>query len=288
MSLFSIRSAADVPDSQIYEAFEGSFADYIVPMSMTEQQFLGHMFGPAEANERRLSLVAYDQAGRPVALMLGGFHRGELEKTLRCGGMGLIPDVRGSGLAGRLYAEHRKLAAAEGCSRLFLEVIKNNDRAVRFYEKMGYSRVYELTYCLWEINQLTRAWLSGASASCQVKAVGVDEILDLRGRDRTHIPWQGSPEYLRFDDACSHYAVSKDGEIIAGLSMTANKLHYMWVDPAFRRQGFMKKLLAKGVADLKPEKLAFSFANNADLHLFARHLGMRFRDLKQYEMYQSV
>ena len=76
-------------------------------MTMTEERFPEHFFGP-EGNERRLSVVASDQDGRPVGVMLGGRHLGEQIPTLRCGGIGLIPEVRGSGLASALFEEHLK------------------------------------------------------------------------------------------------------------------------------------------------------------------------------------
>lgn len=76
-------------------------------------------------------------------MTLGGLKMGENFKTLRCGGMSLIPEERGTGLAKTLMDFHEKKAAIDmGCSQLFLEVIDSNERAIKFYQKLGYKKKF--------------------------------------------------------------------------------------------------------------------------------------------------
>ncbi len=53
--------------------------------------------------------------------------------------MWVHPELRGSGAADALIAEHLAWARAVGARLVRLEVIANNDRARRFYERHGFA-----------------------------------------------------------------------------------------------------------------------------------------------------
>jgi GNAT superfamily N-acetyltransferase len=52
------------------------------------------------------------------------------------------PEHRGSGLARRIMIELARIAIGAGCGRLHWTVLRSNDRAIRFYKKIG-AHLYE-------------------------------------------------------------------------------------------------------------------------------------------------
>lgn len=41
---------------------------------------------------------------------------------------------------------HKKTAIENNCKQMFLEVIVGNDKAINFYKKIGYEKIYDLNY----------------------------------------------------------------------------------------------------------------------------------------------
>lgn len=276
-----IKRCNEVADTLIYEGFQAGFADYMIQVELDEPTFIDHFFGP-EGNERSCSFVALEE-GKPVGVILGGLKGNEDFKTLRCGGMALIPEVRGSGLAKRLMDLHEKEARGQGCRQLALEVIKGNDRAIRFYEKSGYEIVTHMQYRAWQPKEAAMNWKVPEETMAQVEAVDLVEIKHLRETERTRLPWQGSFPYFEAFPTKS-YGIWAEEKLIAGLVATPRRLLYLWVDPAYRNQGYAKAMLKRMVEELKPEVLRISYLNNVGFHTFANHLGMELDEISQWEM----
>jgi ribosomal protein S18 acetylase RimI-like enzyme len=55
--------------------------------------------------------------------------------------IGVIPEARGSGVAKKLMSEVERLALDSGVAEMGLTVGVDNDRAIRFYEGMGWERI---------------------------------------------------------------------------------------------------------------------------------------------------
>jgi len=276
-----IKRCNQVTDTVIYQGFQAGFADYMIQVELDQETFVGHFFGP-EGNDRALSFIALDE-DKPVGVILGGYKQNEDFKTLRCGGMALIPEVRGSGLAKQLMDLHEKEAREQGCRQLALEVIKGNDRAIRFYEKNGYEIVTHMQYRAWEPLDQTNKWLIAEELMDRVQEVDLKDIKELRMTERTRLPWQGSFPYFEAFLSKS-YGIREGDKLVAGLVATPRRLLYLWVDPAYRNQGYAKAMLKRMVEDLKPEALRVSYLNNVGFHTFANHLGMELDEISQWEM----
>jgi ribosomal protein S18 acetylase RimI-like enzyme len=72
-----------------------------------------------------------------------------MEKTNEkqtCGTLAISPDYRGSGISQKLFELHKTEAKKHGCKQLFLEVIVGNERAIHFYKKMGYEKIFDIVY----------------------------------------------------------------------------------------------------------------------------------------------
>jgi ribosomal protein S18 acetylase RimI-like enzyme len=67
-----------------------------------------------------------------LALVFYGTHHAELSKLY------LLPEHQGQGLGQQMLAHALDLARLHGCAEMRLRVNKNNDRALRAYERAGF------------------------------------------------------------------------------------------------------------------------------------------------------
>ncbi|WP_304942259.1 GNAT family N-acetyltransferase [Vallitalea guaymasensis] len=279
--MYKIKKCSRVSDSIVFKAFTDGFADYMIHVEMDEEYFINRFFGP-EGNDRELSFIAFKE-DIPVGIILGGVKEGENVKTLRCGGMSLIPSERGNGLAKTLMEYHEKKSKEIGCRQLFLEVIKGNDRAINFYKKMGYEKVYNLTYRKWEIKDKSNIGISPYDN--KVEDMTFEGIRYLREIEYSHLPWQSDFPYFK-NIECNYYGIKEKGNIVAGIVATNKRLIYLWVHPMYRMKGYGKSLLNKVITELEPEELNVSYTNNSQVHTFCNHLNMKMESISQLEMYK--
>jgi ribosomal protein S18 acetylase RimI-like enzyme len=88
-----------------------------------------------------LFLVA-ELDGKIVGSVIGGFdgRRGMMYH------LAVAQDHRKEGIASRLVDELEERLRAKGCIRYYLLVTRDNDLAIRFYEKRGWERMELFTY----------------------------------------------------------------------------------------------------------------------------------------------
>ncbi|WP_105615376.1 GNAT family N-acetyltransferase [Vallitalea okinawensis] len=281
--MYLIKKCSEVSDTQIFKAFTEGFADYMIQVKMDEISFINRFFG-AEGNDRELSYIAFRE-DKPVGIILGGIKTGENFKTLRCGAMALIPKERGTGLAKTLMELHEKAGIEIECKQLFLEVIDGNDRAIGFYKKMGFEKVYNLTYRSWDLKGKNPLKIDDNSLEKKVKMMTFDDIYELRKIDLSHLPWQGEFVYFKHLD-CHYYGVKDNGNIVAGITATNTRIFYLWVHPEYRNKGYAKALLNKIITEIKPKVLRLTYSNNSQIHTFANHYRMKKDPISQVEMYK--
>lgn len=281
--MYSFKKCIEVSDDLIYKAFTDGFADYIIQAKMTQEQLIGRFFG-IEGNDRELSFVAFKD-NKPIGIILGGIKTDETFKTLRCGAMSLIPEERGSGVATKLFELHEGLARDIGCKQLFLEVIDINARAISFYKKMGYEKVYDLTYMNWEISNKEIIGDVNNEISNAISVLSHEDVYSLREEEFSHLPWQEQFSYFK-QLSCNYYGIKDGDSLIAGLAGTKNKIFYIWVHPRYRLKGYARALLNRLIVDTDTQKLTMTYANNSELHTFAKHYGMEKSKINQSEMYK--
>lgn len=125
----------DVSMEHIFQAFSLGFSDYSIRLTMDQDDFVARFFGP-EGNTRNHSFLAMDE-DQPIGLILGGVRQFDGYKTMRCGTLCIAPAYRGQGISNKLLELHKQTAISADCQQLWLEVIKDNHRAVKLYEKQG-------------------------------------------------------------------------------------------------------------------------------------------------------
>ncbi|SCG84378.1 acetyltransferase, GNAT family [Proteiniborus sp. DW1] len=283
--MINYKRCTDVNEDTIFQAFQIGFSDYIIKIEMSKEFFFKRFFGP-EGNSLEYSVIALD-GDKPVGLNLAGIKVYEGIKTLRCGALCIHPEYRGTEVGKKLFELHKEIALENSCKQMFLEVIVGNDRAINFYKKKGYEKVYDIVY----YSHNNPSEIKGILPSdLRVEKVGIEILRALKNKiSDIHINWQNDFDYVSQIDGQIHYGLFKDIKIIGGLSIhPKGKISFIWISPELRHQNIAKGLITYAVNDLGIEKLIINFPNNASLLGFMKHLGFTKDSISQYEMYYTL
>lgn len=276
---------SEVDIELVYKAFTIGFSDYIMKINISKDGFEKHFLGP-EGNDLKHSFIALDD-GKPVGLILGGIKKCEGIKTFRCGALCIHPDYRGKGISYKLFELHKEEGLKNNCKQLLLEVIVGNDRAVQFYRKVGYRKIYDLSYFSCNVENLLQEGKWNQKITHQVTSIGYKEIENLNKHlEGVHINWQNDLEYINRLNGQHHYGIY-DGNCLAGaLSINENgKINFLWIEPSHRNKKFATSLINYAVKQLRISKLSTGFTNNTLLEGFLIHSGFSRDPISQYEMY---
>jgi ribosomal protein S18 acetylase RimI-like enzyme len=279
------KKCSDVDTDLIYEAFKIGFSDYIIKMEVPKDLFFKRFFG-AEGNHLETSFIALD-IDKPIGVILGSIKDYEGIKTIRCGTLAIHPEYRGKGISKKLHDLHKEAAASAGCKQLFLEVIVGNDRAINFYKKMGYEKIYDLSY--FSLSDLSKLSFR-ENNDIHIKEINTEELRKVfENLKDTHINWQNDIEYLEKSEGQITFGAYKDGILIGAASLNKNtRINFVWVNPEFRNKGIGTNLILKCADELKLEKLSLGFPNNSSLQGYLKHKGFTKDNISQYEMYYTV
>ena len=133
-----ILSAAEASGRVLWRAFVEGFEGYPQPTDLDELEFAAMV--AAEGVDLRASLVAVDETGRPAGVALLMVRGAECW----CGGLGVVPRLRGRGLGRRLMKELVANARARGLRRMRLEVLTDNAPARSLYDRLGFTPLRRL------------------------------------------------------------------------------------------------------------------------------------------------
>lgn len=283
--MITYRRCTGVDIDTIFQAFQIGFSDYIIQIEMPKDFFIKRFFGP-EGNGYEHSLIAFD-GDAPVGLNLGGIKVYEGIKTLRCGALCIHPDYRGTEVGKQLFELHKEIALENGCKQMFLEVIVGNDRAINFYKKKGYEKVYDMVYYSHNNPLEFKAVLPN---DLRIEKIDMDILRTLSHEIQDiHINWQNDFDYISQIDSQVHYGIFKDDRLMGGLSIhPKGKISFLWISPELRHQGLGKGIINHAVEELNIEKIVMNFPNNASLLGFVKRLNFTKDSISQYEMYLTL
>lgn len=276
------QRCSEVEDRFIFQAFMDGFSDYIVKFQFTLEDFLSRFFGP-EGNSRELSFIAFDQE-QPVGVILGGMKEYESIKTMRCGTLAIHPDYRGKKISHKLMELHQNEAANQGCKQLFLEVIVGNDRAINFYKRLGYEKIYDIVY-------YTNSELKPFESHSDLAMEKLDFTEFKQGVEKWnyHINWQNDLEFIAQIPTTRYYGTFENGKLAGALSIgAAGNISFLMVEKPNRGKGIGTQLLQTAADDLQLTKMSTGFPNNSLLEGFYKKHGFTKGALTQYEMYKPL
>ncbi len=276
------QRCSEVKDHFIHQAFQGGFSDYIIKMEISEPDFIHRFFGP-EGNARETSFIAFYEQ-QPVGVILGGIKNYETIKTMRCGTLALHPEFRGHGISQKLFELHKEEAVKQGCKQLFLEVIVGNDRAIHFYKKLGYEKIYDIVY--YSNQNLSGLKMAETKSEAIIISLDFNDFQTHIQKWTYHINWQNDIDFLEKLTHNHYFAAYLNEELVGCLSIISNGgISFLMVDKNVRGQGIATQLLQTACKNLQLSKMTTGFPNNSLLEGFYKKHGFQKGNLAQYEMY---
>ncbi|PGS47947.1 GNAT family N-acetyltransferase [Bacillus sp. AFS041924] len=268
-----------------FQAFSIGFSDYMVKFNYTKEQFVNLFFGP-EGNKLEHSFLAIHE-NKAVGVILGGIKTYENIKTMRCGTLAISPDYRGVGVSQKLFELHKEEAEKNGCKQQFLEVIVGNDRAINFYKKLGYEKIYDLSY--FSKADLTSLQQQQIESNAEINKVAFNTFKDAINHWDYHINWQNDIDYLEKLTNFSYYLAKISNENVGALAINENgRISFLMVDKAYRNRKIATNLLQTAVTELNIKAFSTSIPNNNSLEAFMKKLEFKKEKIAQYEMYKLI
>jgi ribosomal protein S18 acetylase RimI-like enzyme len=186
--------AATFSDAELAALFTAGYEGYFMPIVIDADsfRFLARSFD----YDLDASRVARD-ADESIGLVMVA-RRGD---EAWIGGLAVVPEHRRAGVGRRLMEAAAAEARARGVRQIWLEVLVQNEPAIRLYEQLGYERVRELEVLA--LDGFDEQRTEGTS-------VGTQEAI---GRVNDRPPWQRADETVEnMDDA--EALVTKSGTLI--------------------------------------------------------------------------
>ncbi|MEL7221822.1 MAG: GNAT family N-acetyltransferase, partial [Bacteroidota bacterium] len=129
-----IRNLSTTSIELLTQVFNTAFKIYYVPINFTIE---GMRFRIQRGRiDLRLSVGAFED-NELVAFMLSGVDNWQGQPTIYNAGTGVIPTFRGQQLVDQMYEWAIPLWREEGYTQATLEVIVENERAIRAYRRVG-------------------------------------------------------------------------------------------------------------------------------------------------------
>ena len=183
MGTVALEPASARSHAELAALFTAGYEGYFMPVAVDESAF-SFMAGTWDY-DLDASLVAVDGNDDVGLCMLGV--RGT---SGWIGGVGIVAGRRGEGIGEQLMRAIEDRAASRGIEQLWLEVLVQNEPAIRLYEKLGYRVVRELE--VWSLDDLVLHAHNVASVP----------VADVVGRSPQRPPWQRADAAVeRQDDA---------------------------------------------------------------------------------------
>ncbi|PEI83671.1 GNAT family N-acetyltransferase [Bacillus toyonensis] len=279
--MIQYKRCSEVSIDLVYGAFKDGFSDYIIKMDISKEDFIQRFFGP-EGNSLEHSFLALD-GDKSVGIILGGIKVYETIKTMRCGTLAVHPEFRGIGISQKLFELHKEEAIQNECQQLFLEVIVGNDRAIHFYNKLGYEKVYDLSY--YNLNDVTKL-TNKDNKNIEVQRLEFQTFkLEIQKWLNFHINWQNDIDYIEKTNN-TYYGAYVDNDLKGSVCVNEQgKISYIFVDKDYRNIGIGMKLLQVARVESNLSSLSIGFPNNSLLEGFLKKSGFKKNSLAQYEMY---
>lgn len=136
-----IDTLEHTPISEILTAFNLAFANYMLPMQLTEEQLKDKI--SSDDIDLRFSAGVFEE-GQLIAFVLHGYRVVQGKPVLYNAGTGVVPTGRGRRLVAEIYTYLQPAFREANIEKIVLEVLKGNDPAIHTYEKIGFKIVRTL------------------------------------------------------------------------------------------------------------------------------------------------
>ncbi|RYZ55587.1 MAG: GNAT family N-acetyltransferase [Sphingobacteriales bacterium] len=278
----TIESLEYLTAKNLTEAWNQAFSDYSITNQKTEAALFRLL--QRRGYDPSLSFGGFD-GKRLAGFLLNG--RGEWlgKPTAYDTGTGTLPEYRGQRIAGRLLEASLIKTREQGLSQYLLEVLTENTKAARIYQKAGFNTCRTLEYYFGKPASIEKTKIP-CGFSLQVVAglhwENIESMWDF-------IPsWQNNRQSIERDRTSFLFLEARMGESLAGYGIVeplTGDVPQIAVHPDYRRQGIGSQLLLRISQESKTGSLRVINADAANFgfRLWMKALGMLPAG-QQYEM----
>ncbi len=273
--------------SVIHKTFVAGFADYIIQFELSERQFQNHITLNNVDLDR--SAGCFDD-NRPIGLSLNGFGTWEGKSTVYDAGTTVLPEYRRRGISRAMFDWMIPMFTAEGYKQFLLEVITNNDPAVRLYEMLGFRKTRELL--LLECDPEIPLELRSPPADVEIREIHRHENIPHAAFWDGKPSWQNSLEAIDRSVRMKRLIGAFIGEECVGYIVFAagvGRLAQLAVHRDHRRKGIATRLMREVQKDARGQKLHVINLDEAmtESVVFFQNLGFT-KVLAQFEMLREL
>lgn len=277
-----IKNLTNTNFQSLVDCFNESFANYFVPINATADYLKLRWKGARIKPE--LSFGAFD-GDKIVSFMFIGVdeHYGKL--TAHNDGTGVIPAYRGNQLVDKMYEVAIPKFRAKGIKQCSLEVIQENARAIKVYERIGFQNIRGVNCFGGEIIAKNR--LAPNNLSIQINP---QPNWELYKACFDFVPcWNNSLGWVKAIQHTFEIVELFDNEKLVGFAAVdkSGSLPIFGIHPTFRQQGY-GRILLEHIAQTKPKLRTNNVDDRATATLqFLEKMGMK-NSINQYEMLMEV
>jgi len=274
----------------VYPTFVEAFADYAIDMSyMSESSFRNRAI---KNGLDVASSVAVFDGGRMVGFTLVGLDDWKGRRAAFDIATGLIPAYRGRALAAAMFEFALPRLRAKSVERFVLEVLQENEAAVRSYGKAGFEVARE--FDCYQANLQDCVFDKRLDLAIELGPLDRDRLGELAAWLDWPPSWENSLTSMkRIPDDLLLIGARRDGELIGAVAYypSLGWISTLVVDGAYRRHGVATELLRSLVERLEgrdaPIKVVNVQIDDAAFGAFLRRIGFAVYT-RQYEMELSL
>lgn len=279
MQHLCIQTLENSTASQIMKVFNQSFADYLFPFQLTEEDL--------KTKLKAENIALHNSAGAFVGTVLVGFiliGTDEINgKSIAYNaGTGVIPDYRGNNLTAKLYGFLLPFLADKNIQQHQLEVLTENHFAIKAYQQIGFKIQRELSCYKGKITE------SKLPENITVREISFSGIATLENHSNQIPAFQNSLNAIQRTIALHIiYGAFADNKLAGFLIFSPSNLRIKQfnVQKEYRKKGIATALFMKVKEHAKAEQVSIINVDNADktTSLFIAKMGLT-KYIQQYEM----
>ncbi len=282
-----IKCLENIEFDTLFRGFEDAFSDYEIHFDKEEVRSMLSRRG----YEPRLSFAAFDE-GRIVAFTLNGTGVFNGIPTAYDTGTGTLKKYRGQGIAVRIFRHSMPFLREAGIRQYLLEVLQNNQKAIKVYRGMNFETVREFDCFRQNIAAIANLDTAADDAGIRIEPVDTNAIRSAQSFCDFHPSWQNTIESIeRGRPGLTCIGATGSGGL-AGYCVFDRKtgdLTQIAVDREYRRKGIASLLLRKAVSMMTTDfiKVLNIPSDDAGLHRFLADKNITLMN-RQFEMLLSI
>lgn len=268
-----INNLAAIPFENVLSCFLSAFEGYFIKLP-EDANYWRERFATARVNWE-LSFGMFD-GDKLVGYIINCVDQYRGTRTAYNTGTGVLPDYRGKAIVDRIYEHAIPLLKEQGIEKCLLEVICENERAIKVYERIGFRITRNL--------QSFSGQISGEISKNTFQKCHFQEVINSGLYNAEHYSWDNTAEAIeqmatRVQTWClrngqsteDYLVIDSGGNILQLESKTGNYIRLLKAAGAISMDLKLKNMDSKR-ANLIEALEKMNFSNTVNQYEMERHI----------------